>query len=111
MASILSVFGVLGSDGSDGGGGGGGEGESVSAAREATVNAFVSTRDRIREIAAASGSQELMALSDSLRDEVFVGLGVRVNDGAKGTDTWSFAPPDELRREQVINADRLADLG
>ena len=40
-----------------------------------------------------------MTLSDTLRDEVFVNLGIRVVDGAKATDTWSLGNPAELRRE------------
>ncbi len=68
VSSILSVFGVM--DDAEGAGAGGGAGEG--GGRDATVNAFVSVRDRIRQIAAASGNHELMQLSDSLRDESIV---------------------------------------
>jgi cysteinyl-tRNA synthetase len=89
VSSILTVFGVM-------------DGESSSNDKDDTekvVGAFVSVRDRIRELASMTKSPDLMALSDQLRDEIFVNLGIRVVDGAKGTDTWSLVNPEDLQRE------------
>ena len=92
VSSILSVFGVI---------------DEVNIAKpddqlNEMVKQFVSVRDTIREIAASGKNPDLMALSDQLRDEVFVNLGIRVVDGTKGTETWSLANPEELRREYEV---------
>ena len=94
VSSILSVFGVIDETG--------GGGSKTSDQLEQVVNELVSVRDKIREIAASAKNADLMALSDSLRDEVFVNLGIRVVDGAKSTDTWSLVNPEELRRELQV---------
>ena len=88
VTSILAVFGVIDE-----------KAATSSGQTEEMVAGLVRTRDRIREIAAASKSPELLALSDELRDELFVSLGIKVVDGTKGTDTWSVVNPDELRRD------------
>jgi cysteinyl-tRNA synthetase len=90
VSSILTVFGVMDSDAPSGQSG---------RQTEDLVGALVALRDRIREIASATKSTDLMTLSDQLRDDTFVNLGIKVVDGAKGTDTWSMANPDDLRRE------------
>lgn len=90
VSSILTVFGVMDSDAPSGQSG---------RQTEDLVGALVALRDRIREIASATKSTDLMTLSDQLRDDTFVNLGIKVVDGAKGTDTWSMANADDLRRE------------
>ena len=94
VSGILSVFGVID------------ESSSSSSSDTEKVNdivtQFVATRDRIRELATETKNPELMKLSDSLRDEVFVNLGIKVVDGNKGTDTWSHVNREELRREVEI---------
>jgi predicted ribosome quality control (RQC) complex YloA/Tae2 family protein len=67
--------------------------------RESIVNQFIATRDRIREMASASKDPALMELSDQLRDDIFVNLGIKVVDGSKKAESWSFANPDDLKRE------------
>ena len=105
VSGILSVFGVIDESGASGEGK---TGELV----QSVVGEFVAVRDRIREIAAASNNAQLMALSDYLRDDVFVNLGIKVVDGTKGTDTWSLVNPDELRRELEVRREekRAKDL-
>ena len=90
VTSILTVFGVLDGDST---------GPQGSEQSEEIVGAFVKIRDRIRELASASKNSDLMLLSDELRDDIFVNLGIKVVDGPKGTDTWSMANPADLRRE------------
>jgi cysteinyl-tRNA synthetase len=94
VSGILSVFGVVD--------------ETVSSATadveklNQIVSQYVSTRDRIREIASETRNPDLLKLSDALRDDVFVNLGIKVVDGIKATDTWSLVNPEELRRELEI---------
>ena len=90
VSNILSVFGVVDEAGSSTG-----DSDKV----EKIVSQFVAVRDRVREIAAATKNQDLLVLSDQLRDEVFVDLGIKVVDGSKSTETWSLVNPEELRRE------------
>jgi cysteinyl-tRNA synthetase len=88
VTSILAVFGVIDE-----------QAAGASAQTDALVAGLVHTRDRVREIAAATKNPDLLALSDELRDELFVALGIKVVDGAKSADAWSLVNPDELRRE------------
>lgn len=89
VTSILSVFGVVEGDGGSGG----------NDQLEQVVGALVQVRDKIREIASSTKSKDLLQLSDTLRDDVFVNLGIKVVDGTKGTDTWSLVNPEDLRRD------------
>ena len=89
VMSILSVFGVVDSESS---------GESGNK-MDGIVSALVQVRDKIREIASATKNVDLLNLSDQLRDETFVELGLKVVDGIKGTDAWSLVNPEDLKRE------------
>lgn len=89
VCSILSVFGVVDRESS---------GDSDSK-MESLVSALVQVRDKIREIASSTKNVDLLNLTDQLRDETFVELGLKVVDGIKGTDAWSMVNPDELKRE------------
>jgi cysteinyl-tRNA synthetase len=100
VTSILTVFGVI--DGDDASGSTGSE------QVEEIVGAFVKLRDRLREMASVSKNVDLMLLSDELRDEVFVNLGIKVVDGAKGTDTWGMANPADLKRELELRRQEKA---
>ena len=114
-----------GGDGAAGGGGGGG-GE---ASREATLAPFLDAisgfREQVRALARTGDTKALLALCDSLRDDVMAPLGVKLEDGAAaaaaadgaaaatGTaaaaaagSRWKLRSPAELQRE--IEARRAA---
>jgi len=103
VKDILSIFGVV-DDSSTGLSSSNGEDP-----REAVVNQFILMRDRVRELASASKDSALLELSDKLRDEVFVNLGIKVVDGSKKAESWSFANPEDLRRELEQRADEKRD--
>ena len=93
VRDILSIFGVVDNSVR-------GDGSDKSSAQENIVSEFVSIRDQIRELAAASKDPSLLQLSDKLRDDVFVRLGIKVVDGPKKTESWALVNPDDLRKEQ-----------
>ena len=67
------------------------------------ANELVLLRDKLRAIAAATKNTDLMNLSDELRDETFVNLGIKVLDSTgKGAECWSFVNPADLRKEQEL---------
>jgi cysteinyl-tRNA synthetase len=60
----------------------------------------VKHRDALRQLAMATKSAELMRMCDTLRDEAFVDLGVRVADREAGQGAqWSREDAAALRRE------------
>jgi cysteinyl-tRNA synthetase len=89
---ILGVFGVvLGADA-----GGGGAADTAAAA----IEAFVKHRDALRQLAMQTKNADLMRMCDSLRDEAFVDLGVRVADREAGLGAlWSREDAAALRKE------------
>lgn len=93
VRDILSIFGVIENNGSC-------ESTQGVSSQEAIVSELVAVRDRIRELASISKDPSLLSLSDELRDEVFVKLGVKVVDGPKKTDSWTIVNPADLRKEQ-----------
>ena len=95
ITKILKTFGLL--DDSDGiGFGGGGETENVV---EKYLDAFVQFRDQIRLLAREKGVKELLELCDGVRDEVFVNLGVRVEDRTGQGSLWKLENPELLKKE------------
>ena len=89
--NILSVWGVIDETGASAG----------SAKEEELANELVKLRDRLRQLAATTTNNALLQLSDELRDETFVHLGIKVVDSSgKGAESWSFVDPADLKREQ-----------
>jgi len=97
VRDILSIFGVVDNSGS-------GDGSLGSSTQDALVGELVSVRDKIRELASLSKDPSLLRLSDELRDEVFVKLGIKVVDGPKKTESWAVVSPEDLRKEQEQKA-------
>jgi cysteinyl-tRNA synthetase len=98
VTKILRTFGLC--DDSDGiGYGGGGSDENVV---EKYLDAFVHFRDQIRLLAREKGVKDLLELCDGVRDDVFTGLGVRVEDrnleGGQGS-LWKLENPEVLKKE------------
>jgi cysteinyl-tRNA synthetase len=66
----------------------------------------------VRALALAGDTKALLALCDSLRDDVMTPLGVKLEDGAAATDggaagsRWKLRAPAELQRE--LDAKRAA---
>ena len=106
VRDILSIFGVVENSGSF-------EGSPGSSSQQDIVGEFVAVRDKIRELASLSKDPSLLSLSDELRDDIFVKLGIKVVDGPKKTDSWSIVNPDDLRKEQEQKASekRSKELG
>jgi cysteinyl-tRNA synthetase len=97
VSDMLSIFGVIDSDEAT-------ESAGSSERTSSIVSEFVSLRDRIRELATATKNPELMRLSDTIRDETFVNLGIKVVDGATRSELWSFANPEDLMKEIQLRA-------
>lgn len=93
VRDILSIFGVM--DGNV---------SSDNTGNEALVEELVGVRDKIRELAGVSRDPSLLKLSDELRDDVFVKLGIKVVDGPKKAESWTIVSPDDLRKEQEQKA-------
>lgn len=93
VRDILSIFGVVDSNGA-----------SEGASNEPLIEELVAVRDKIRELAGVSRDPSLLKLSDDLRDEVFVKLGIKVVDGPQKAESWALVNPDDLRKEQELKA-------
>jgi cysteinyl-tRNA synthetase len=102
ITRILRIFGVA--DGSDdiGWSAGGEEGGNVETKMAPFVDAVVGLRQEIRATAKRKEilPSELMALSDRIRDNILVDLGVSCTDQADGSAHWRLEDPNTLRREQ-----------
>ena len=64
------------------------------------LDAFCALRDQLRALGATNKIKELFAISDELRDKVFVDLGVKIEDDVKKS-RWALEDPAVLRRELV----------
>ncbi|QDZ19885.1 cysteine--tRNA ligase [Chloropicon primus] len=98
ITRILQVFGLLVDSDSIGfGGGGGGQEDAV----EKYLDAFVHFRDQIRSLARDKGIKDLLELCDSVRDDVFTELGVRVEDSTREGQgsLWKLDDPAVLKKE------------
>ena len=101
ITKILKVFGLVEDADGIGYGGSGGAGGS-SGVGEKYLDAFVHFRDQIRMMAREKGIKELLELCDSVRDDVFIELGVRVEDRnlADGQGSlWKLDDPAILKKE------------
>ena len=89
----LEVFGFVGLSGASQG-----PAESQST-QDGVLDAFVSFRDTVRDIARAEKVKPLFAACDAVRDEQLPPLGVRLEDIAGSASRWRYQNPEEIMQE------------
>jgi cysteinyl-tRNA synthetase len=110
VTQMLRTFGLL--EGSDSIGfpaatsSGSGDVESVLAPH---LNAMVAFRDQIRALAREQKLPGFLELCDSVRDDVLVDLGVRLEDRPDGPSLWKLDDPATLRREVQEKREKAAE--
>ena len=97
ITRIIKVFGLLVESDAIGFGGSG-SGASNEEALAKYLDAFVLFRDQVRLKARETKAKDLLELCDSVRDDVLIDLGVRVEDRDQGS-LWKLENPEVLRKE------------
>jgi cysteinyl-tRNA synthetase len=84
------------------------EGGNKSESREVILTPYLdalsSFREQVRTLARSGDSKGLLVLCDTLRDDVLLPLGVKLEDAAPGVEgesgaRWKLRSPDEIKRE------------
>jgi len=71
------------------------------------IEPLLSFRQQVRDAAKTTKQQEILALSDKLRDEILPPLGLKLTDTPQGRSNWTFVDPENLMKEI---ADKKANI-